>query len=99
MYLKTTVARACTLSFVLTVAMALLYAHNVNAASSPAAKAVLDFDKAGAKTAKKYRIAYITECVQKSVLPGTPSGLEGCCRKIRLRVQNIRRKFQPSRAA
>jgi hypothetical protein len=40
---------------------------------SPAAKAVVDFDKAGVKPSKQYRIGYLTECVDNAYCPqGSP---------------------------
>ena len=51
-------------------------AHNAPAAEmSPAAKAVVDYDKSGDKPKKKYRIAYLTECVDNPYCLARLAGL------------------------
>jgi len=42
---------------------------------SPAAKAVVDYDKSGEKPSKKYRIAYLTECVDNPYCLARLAGL------------------------
>ena len=61
--MNTKLVNLCALSIILGGMLALPYSESTEAAS-PAAQAVLDFDKAGTKPTKRYRIAYVTECVQ-----------------------------------
>ncbi len=48
---------------------------------SPAAKAVVDFDKAGVKPSKPYRIGYLTECVDNAYCLARLAGLKAAAEK------------------
>ena len=58
-------------------ATAVTAVHNAVAVEmSPAAKAVVDYDKSGDKPTKKYRIAYLTECVDNPYCLARLAGLK-----------------------
>src|SRR5262249_17023598 len=81
MRLKTNSATMYALSIILAGMIAAPYSESAKAASSSAAKAVLDFDSGGAKPSKRYRIAYVTECVQNPYCQARLQGLKDAAAK------------------
>src|SRR5271156_3008441 len=69
-------------------ALAMLAAtiHGINPAAaapatSPAAQAVISYDQADAAPSKKYRIAYLTECVDNPYCIARLDGLKAAAKK------------------
>ena len=96
MKLKTNLVILYALSLFLAGMMAVPYAESVEAASSSAAKAVLEFDKSGTKPTKKYRIAYVTECVQNPYCQARLQGLKDAAAKYGFDFKIFLTIFSPS---
>jgi len=75
-------------------------AHNAAAVEmSPAAKAVVDYDKSGAKPSKKYRIAYLTECVDNPYCLARLEGLKAAAKKYGFEFKIFDANFSPATQA
>ena len=96
MKLKTNLVILYALSLFLAGMMAVPYAESVEAASSSAAKAVLEFDKSGTKPTKKYRIAYVTECVQNPYCQARLQGLKDAAAKYGFDFKIFDANFNPA---
>src|SRR5580692_8764745 len=66
---------------------------------SPAAKAVVDYDKSGAKPTKKYRIAYLTECVDNPYCLARLAGLKAAAAKFGFEYKIFDANFSPATQA
>lgn len=66
---------------------------------SPAAKAVVDFDKAGLKPAKHYRIGYLTECVDNAYCLARLAGLKAAAAKYGFTYKIFDANFNPATQA
>jgi ABC-type sugar transport system substrate-binding protein len=66
---------------------------------SPAAKAVVDFDKAGVAPTKKYRIGYLTECVDNSYCLARLAGLKAAAAKYGFEYKIFDANFSPATQA
>jgi len=66
---------------------------------SPAAKAVVDYDKSGAKPSKKYRIAYLTECVDNPYCLARLAGLKAAVAKYGFEFKIFDANFSPATQA
>ena len=74
--------------------------HNAAAVEmSPAAKAVVDYDKSGAKPSKKYRIAYLTECVDNPYCLARLAGLKAAAAKYGFEFKIFDANFSPATQA
>ena len=96
MKLKTNLVISYALSLFLAGMMAVPYAESVEAASSSAAKAVLEFDKTGTKPTKRYRIAYVTECVQNPYCQARLQGLKDAAAKYGFDFKIFDANFNPA---
>src|ERR1700750_2632434 len=82
------------------VASAAPAAHRAAAAKmSPAAKAVVDYDKSGEKPSKKYRIAYLTECVDNPYCLARLAGLRAARAKYAFEFKIFDANFSPATQA
>ncbi len=68
-------------------------------AISPAAKAVVDFDKADMKPAKNYRIGYLTECVDNAYCLARLAGLKAAAAKYGFTYKIFDANFNPATQA
>jgi ABC-type sugar transport system substrate-binding protein len=66
---------------------------------SPAAKAVVDYDKAFATPKKKYRIAYLTECVDNPYCLARLEGLKAAAKKYDFEFKIFDANFSPATQA
>jgi ABC-type sugar transport system substrate-binding protein len=66
---------------------------------SPAAKAVVDYDKSGAKPGKKYRIAYLTECVDNPYCLARLARLKAAAAKYGFEFKIFDANFSPATQA
>jgi ribose transport system substrate-binding protein len=66
---------------------------------SPAAKAVVDFDKSNAAPTKKYRIAYLTECVDNPYCLARLEGLKTAAKKYGFEFKIFDANFSPATQA
>jgi len=66
---------------------------------SPAAKAVVDFDTAGVKPAKHYRIGYLTECVDNAYCLARLAGLKAAAAKYGFTFKIFDANFNPAQQA
>ena len=66
---------------------------------SPAAKAVVDYDKSSAKPDKKYRIAYLTECVDNPYCLARLAGLKAAAAKYGFEFKIFDANFSPATQA
>jgi ABC-type sugar transport system substrate-binding protein len=66
------------------------------AETSPAAQAVIDFDKAGTKLAKPLRIAYLAECAQNSYCQARLKGIEDASKKFGFEFKLFDPNFNPA---
>jgi len=66
---------------------------------SPAAKAVVDFDKADVKPAKHYRIGYLTECVDNAYCLARLAGLKAAAAKYGFTYKIFDANFNPATQA
>src|SRR6185312_9746097 len=66
---------------------------------SPAAKAVVDYDKSGDKPAKKYRIAYLTECVDNPYCLARLAGLKAAAAEYGFEFKIFDANFSPATQA
>src|ERR1700752_2609706 len=66
---------------------------------SPAAKAVVDYDKSGDKPGKKYRIAYLTECVDNPYCLARLAGLKAAAAKYGFEFKIFDPNFSPATQA
>ncbi len=66
---------------------------------SPAAKAVVDYDKSGEKPTKKYRIAYLTECVDNPYCLARLAGLKAAAEKYGFEFKIFDANFSPATQA
>ena len=74
--------------------------HNAAAVEmSPAAKAVVDYDKSGVKPKKKYRIAYLTECVDNPYCLARLAGLKAAAEKYGFEFKIFDANFNPATQA
>ena len=74
--------------------------HNAAAVEmSPAAKAVVDYDKSGDKPSKKYRIAYLTECVDNPYCLARLAGLKAAAAKYGFEFKIFDANFSPATQA
>ncbi len=75
-------------------------AHNAPAAEmSAAVKAVVDYDKSGDKPKKKYRIAYLTECVDNPYCLARLAGLKAAAAKYGFEYKIFDANFSPATQA
>lgn len=82
------------------VASASTAAHQAAAVEmSPAAKAVVDYDKSGEKPSKKYRIAYLTECVDNPYCLARLAGLKAAAAKYGFEFKIFDANFSPATQA
>ena len=63
---------------------------------SEVVKKVLDFDVAGAKPSKKYRVAYLTECIQNPYCQTRLKGLEDAAAKYGFEFKIFDANFNPA---
>ncbi len=74
--------------------------HMANAAeTSPAAAAVIAFDKAGAPPPRKYRIGYLTECVDNPYCIARLDGLKAAAKKYGFEFKIFDANFSPAAQA
>jgi ABC-type sugar transport system substrate-binding protein len=66
---------------------------------SPAAKAVIDFDKAGVKPSKAYRIGYLTECTDNPYCLARLAGLRAAAAKYGFTFKIFDGQFNPATQA
>ena len=66
---------------------------------SPAAKAVVDFDKSGVKPSKQYRIGYLTECVDNAYCLARLAGLKAAAEKYGFTFKVFDANFNPATQA
>jgi galactofuranose transport system substrate-binding protein len=66
---------------------------------SPAAKAVVDYDKSFATPQKKYRIAYLTECVDNPYCLARLEGLKAAAKKYGFEFKIFDANFSPATQA
>lgn len=66
---------------------------------SPAAKAVVDYDRSNAKPSKKYRIAYLTECVDNPYCIARLEGLKAAAAKYGFEYKIFDANFNPATQA
>lgn len=66
------------------------------AGSSPAADAVIAFDKAGVKVSKPVRIAYLTECVQNAYCQARLKGITDAAAKFGFEFKVFDANFNPA---
>jgi galactofuranose transport system substrate-binding protein len=93
------IARAFALAIVCAIGMA---GSNINAGAlemSPAAKAVVDYDKAFTAPTKKYRIAYLTECVDNPYCLARLEGLKAAAKKYGFEFKIFDANFSPATQA
>jgi len=79
-----------------------LASNNIKASAvemSPAAKAVVDYDKAFTTPAKKYRIAYLTECVDNPYCLARLEGLKAAAKKYGFDFKIFDANFSPATQA
>lgn len=69
------------------------------AETSPAAKAVIAYDEADTKPAKKYRIAYLTECVDNPYCLARLDGLKAAQKKYGFEFKIFDANFSPAAQA
>ena len=67
--------------------------------TSPAAQAVVDFDKAGTLPPKRYRIAYLTECVDNAYCLARLAGLKAAEEKYGFTFKIFDANFNPATQA
>jgi len=68
-------------------------------ATSPAAQAVISFDQAAATPPKKYRIAYLTECVDNPYCIARLDGLKAAAKKFGFEFKIFDANFSPATQA
>jgi galactofuranose transport system substrate-binding protein len=93
------IARALALAIICAAGLA---ANNVSAGAaemSAAAKAVVDFDKAFTTPSKKYRIAYLTECVDNPYCLARLEGLKTAAKKYGFEFKIFDANFSPATQA
>jgi galactofuranose transport system substrate-binding protein len=93
------VARAFAVALVL---IASLAGSSIKASAvemSPAAKAVVDYDKAFTTPKKKYRIAYLTECVDNPYCLARLEGLKDAAKKYGFEFKIFDANFSPATQA
>ena len=74
--------------------------QTANAAEmSPAAKAVVDYDRSGHVPEKKYRIAYLTECVDNPYCLARLEGLKAAAKKYGFEYKIFDANFSPATQA
>src|ERR1700684_2246773 len=66
---------------------------------SPAVKAVVDYDKSGAVPKTKYRIAYLTECVDNPYCLARLAGLKAAAAKYGFEFKIFDANFSPATQA
>jgi ABC-type sugar transport system substrate-binding protein len=103
-YLATFRKRGRSVSTIATLAMgaalALTAPHKATAVEmSPAAKAVVDYDKSGDKPKQKYRIAYLTECVDNPYCLARLAGLKAAAAKYGFEFKIFDANFSPATQA
>src|SRR5258707_896654 len=79
-----------------------LAGNNIKASAvemSPAAKAVVDYDKAFTTPTKKYRIAYLTECVDNPYCLARLEGLKAAAKKYGFDFKIFDANFSPATQA
>src|SRR5258708_2798286 len=90
-------AFAVALVFIASVAGSSIKASAVE--MSPAAKAVVDYDKAFTTPKKKYRIAYLTECVDNPYCLARLEGLKAAAKKYGFEFKIFDANFSPATQA
>src|ERR1700719_3959756 len=93
------IARALALAIVCAIGLA---GNNISAGAaemSAAAKAVVDYDKAFTTPAKKYRIAYLTECVDNPYCLARLEGLKAAAKKYGFQFKIFDANFSPATQA
>jgi ABC-type sugar transport system substrate-binding protein len=93
------IARALALAIVCAIGLA---GNNISAGAaemSAAAKAVVDYDKAFTTPAKKYRIAYLTECVDNPYCLARLEGLKAAAKKYGFEFKIFDANFSPATQA
>jgi galactofuranose transport system substrate-binding protein len=89
--------RSCVLLFAVVATLNVPFSDRAKAASSTGAQAVLDFDKsASTKPSKKYRIAYVTECVQNPYCQARLQGLKDAAAKYGFEFKVFDANFNPA---
>jgi galactofuranose transport system substrate-binding protein len=68
-------------------------------ATSPAAQAVISYDQADAAPSKKYRIAYLTECVDNPYCIARLDGLKAAAKKYNFEFKIFDANFSPATQA
>jgi galactofuranose transport system substrate-binding protein len=94
--------RSLAMAMALAIGAALTFAPVHQAAAvemSPAAKAVVDYDKSGDKPSKKYRIAYLTECVDNPYCLARLAGLKAAAAKYGFEFKIFDANFSPATQA
>ena len=94
--------RSLATAMAVTIGAALAFAPVHKAAAvemSPAAKTVVDYDKSGAKLSKKYRIAYLTECVDNPYCLARLAGLKAAAAKYGFEFKIFDANFSPATQA
>jgi len=79
--------------------VALLTGAAYAAEVSPAAKAVVEFDKAGVAPTSKHRIAYLTECVDNPYCLARLAGLKAAAAKYNFEFKIFDANFSPATQA
>src|SRR5229473_3303126 len=93
------IARAFAVALVFVAGLA---GSNIKASAvemSPAAKAVVDYDKAFTTPTKKYRIAYLTECVDNPYCLARLEGLKAAAKKYGFDFKIFDANFSPATQA
>src|SRR4029077_11434218 len=92
--------RSLTTLVAIGIASASTAAHKAAAVEmSPAAKAVVDYDKSGDKPGKKYRIAYLTECVDNPYCLLRLAGVQEAAAKHGFEFKIFDANFSPATQA
>ena len=74
----------------------LLSAAPTLAQTTAAAQAVIDFDNAGVKASKPYRVAYLTECVQNAYCQARLKGITEAAAKFGVEFKVFDANFNPA---
>ena len=89
-------ARYLAFALVLGTAIGIIAAPAKAASISEATQKILDYDAKGAATSKKYRIAYLTECVNNPYCQARLKGLEDAAAKYGFEFKIFDANFNPA---
>jgi ABC-type sugar transport system substrate-binding protein len=86
-----------TAAIIAAVAMSVTAAPGAIAAEpTPAAKAVIDYDTAGVKLSKPFRVAYLAECAQNTYCQARLKGVEDAAKKFGFEFKLFDANFNPA---